>query len=156
MACDLGDELRAALDEARSIPGILGLRPFDLFVRVRTWSGTRAGLGTKTDVDTDILTDGYRPRVEHLSNRDIVASGGLYTDEDLKITVTPAYSGVCGTGGTAPEVFDPDVSSSPQEIFFNIKGIGHPVGGHWYKKISEHTDSVLTYFFIIRKTAEVL
>lgn len=155
MSC-LSEQLKAALDQVRAIPDILGLRPYSVSIRVRTWSGERAGLGTKTDTDGYInVGDGYRPRVQNLSSADIIASAGLYTDEDLKVTITPAYVGACGIGGHLISDFDVPVNANPTEIFFNIKGAGHPVNGSWYKKISQKTDSVLTYTLIIRKTAEI-
>lgn len=155
MTC-LSEQLKAALDAVRAIPDQLGLRPYTVSIRVRTWSGERAGLGTKTDADGYIVVgDGYRPSVREISSQDIIASGGLYTQEDLKITVTPAYVGACGIGGHLVSDFEPDVNANPTEIFFNIKGPGHPANGSWYKKISQNVDSVLTYTFIIRKTAEI-
>ena len=44
-----------AMDEVRGIAGELGLRPFTVTLRVRTWTGERPNIGTKVDNDT-VLT----------------------------------------------------------------------------------------------------
>lgn len=152
----LSEALKASLDKVRAIPGILGLRPYTVYIRVRIWSGERPGLGTKTDTDTDLtVNDGYAPRVRQLTEKDVVASGGLYSDQDFEILLTPAFVSSCGIGGYLVSAFDPSTSSNPTEVFFNIKGPGLPATGGWYKKISQDVSSALTNTFIIRKTAEI-
>ncbi len=152
----LSEQLKASLDRVRAIPGILGLRPYTVSVRVRTWTGERAGLGTKSDSDTSLTVfDGYQPRVRQLTEKDVVASGGLYSDQDFEVMITPAYVGACGIGGYLTTVFDPATGSNPMEVFFNIKGPGLPTTGGWYKKFSQDVSSVLTNTFILRKTAEI-
>lgn len=152
----LSEALKAALDGVRAIPAILGLRPYSISIRVRTWDGERVGLGTKTDTDGYITVgDGYQPRVRQLSQKDIIASNGLYSDQDLEVMITPAFVSACGVGGYLVSDFDPVVNSNPTEIFFNVQGPGMPAQGSWYKKISQSTDLALTNTFIIRKTAEI-
>ena len=156
MSCNLNEEISAASDQVRAIPGILGLRPYQVSVRKRTWTGERVGLGTKTDADGYLtVADGYSPRVKQLTQKDIVASGGLYSDQDLEITITASYDVVCGTGGYDPSFFDPLPTSSPIEIYFKVYGPGLPSIGAWYKKISQRLDSATTYKIIIRKTGEL-
>lgn len=153
---DFANNIRASLDKIRGIPAILGLRPYSLSVRIRSWSGERIGLGTATIVDQDLsVADGYQPRIRQLSQKDILASNGLYSDQDLEILLTPLFVSICGIGGYSTDSFDPPIYPNPIEILFNIKGNGHPPEGSWYKKISQSTDLALTFTIIIRKTGEV-
>lgn len=150
---DFANNIRASLDLVRSIPAQLGLRPYSLAIREITWSGERVGLGTKTVVETDLsVADGYQPRIRQLSQQDIVASNGLYQDQDLEVLLTPFYSSICGFGGYVYDEFDPEVSANPKEVYFVIKGPGHPATGSLYKKISQSTDLALSFTIIIRKT----
>lgn len=155
MVCNLDEELRASLDAVRSIPAILGLRPFQVVVRQRVWSGERAGLGTKTDSDGYLTVDGYAPKVKQLSQKDVVASGGFFQDQDLEITFTPSYDVACGSGGFNTSFFDPPTTNNPTELFFKVYGPGLPSIGAWYKKINQRIDSKITYKITIRKTAEL-
>jgi hypothetical protein len=136
--------LKAAIDQARGIPGKLGLRPFPVLIRVRSWSGARAGLGTATDTDTDLLRVGEKPHVRQLSEREILASGGLYQDQDLELVLTADYA----TGGTSLATLEPETNTQPQEIFFKV-------GDHWYKKVSQKVDSAHTYRLTLRKLGKV-
>lgn len=49
------DAILAPLDRVRAIGARLGLRVYTVKIRTRTWSGSRQGLGTNTDVDTPAL-----------------------------------------------------------------------------------------------------
>ena len=76
------DDILPSLDAIRGIPGELGLRRFAVSVLVRTHSGARPGIsgGTWTDVTTAIKVAGgtQNPKVEEVTARDVVASGGLH------------------------------------------------------------------------------
>lgn len=156
-------DLRADLDEIRAIPDELGLRPFDVIVRVITWSGADAsgrsgvGLGTSSYVDTPFLVGGgHRPKVRQVSMRDIIASGGLYHDQDLKVgPVTPAYAGNASQpgGGVAYGTIDPAVSGDPVEIYYRVSGNGLPGAGAWFDKFREFTDHAMNSYFILRRSA---
>ncbi len=149
----LADELKLALDSVRAIPGILGLRPYTVSVRVRSWSGSRAGLGTATDVDSQLLVGGLPPDVRQLTQRDVIASGGLYSTQDYEVTLTPDFTSGDLTGGISASVLDPDVGSHPQEIFFQLTGPGSP--GSFYKKVGQDISNILTYKITLRKTGEI-
>ena len=49
------DVILAPLDRVRAIGARFGLRVYTVKIRTRTWSGTRQGIGTNTDVDTPAL-----------------------------------------------------------------------------------------------------
>jgi hypothetical protein len=147
----LRTSLLSAVDAIRgSVPGALDLRQFAVTVRVRTWTGTRVGLGTKTDVDTTLMVGGYNPNVERISAKDVVASGGLYTAGDYRIgPLTPAYA----TGGTAVGAINPPTATAPQEVLYHLVGPGLPSGGQWCKRVSDETDANFRYEVVVRAMA---
>src|SRR5205085_2172940 len=95
------DEYRGLLDTQ------FGLRRYDVAMVVTTWSGELPGDGEPTPTVTPIVVDGNkRPKVEQLSEREVLASGGLYQDQDVRVgPLTPEFDG----GGTAITAIDPAV-----------------------------------------------
>ena len=145
------------MDILRGIPGQLGLRLFTVTIVQRTWSGSRVGLGINTDTETGVKVDlgVYQTKVKMIKASDNIASGGLYTDQDLKVgPITPPFPS-SGPDGDAITVFDPVVGASPTELFFHVVGPGYPAAGAWFKKISQDVTGNFRYTFIIRKTAEI-
>jgi len=148
----LVDDLLPDLDRVRGIPGELGLRQYAVSLAVKTWSGARAGMGTATTTFTPIRCAGgaQNPKVRQLTQKDVVASGGVYSDQDFEVgPITPAFAG----GGTAISGFEPAQGSSPTEIAFKLTGPGLPTGGAYYAKIGQDVTGNLHYSFILRKTA---
>lgn len=142
------DRYRGMLDS------VWGLRQYSVLVRVNTWAGgTLPGAqgASKTPVDTPLLVDGKRPNVEQLSQRDILASGGLYQDQDLKVgPLTPPFPG----GGTELAAFEPPVTGSGTEVLFKVTGPAYP-GGAWFKRVgAEVIRGNFHFHLILRKTAE--
>jgi len=149
-----------AIDAIRSIPDEFGLRPYDITVRIRTWSGSRPGLPGTTKSDNDFtLTVGNgnaRPHCRQMTEKDIVRSGGFFSDQDFEVgPLTPSYAG--SVNHTATTIFDPVVtgSSSPTEVFYNIAGPGLPSGGAWFKKKSQNVTWAMHYTLYLERTAEV-
>jgi len=103
------DDLRALADEIRGdIPSEMGLRQVAVFVLLRTETGAkRPGMsgGTITDTWTRVVNNGKNPKLETLKSRDILASGGVYEAEDVRVgPFTPVFP----TGGNLPSAYDPD------------------------------------------------
>ena len=152
----LRDALLPAIDAIRGIPDALGVRLYDVTIRVRTWSGSRPGVdaSTSTDADSIFYVDAgtHRTRVVQVTSRDVIASGGMYQDQDLKVgPLTPAYTG----GGVDVSLFDPPTGAAPVEVFFKIAGPGMASGGSWFKKINTNTvPSPFGYTFVVRATGE--
>lgn len=147
--------LLPALDAIRGIPDALGLRLYTVSIRVRTWSGTRPGVDSSTPSDADkyfyVDAGTHRPHVVQVTQRDIIASGGVYQDQDVKVgPITPPYTG----GGVDITAFDPAMTSSPVEVFFLISGPGMAAGGSWYRKVGQDVSRPLSYFFTLRRMAE--
>jgi len=154
-----------ALDALRAIGGKLGLRVFSVTVRQRVWTGSRPGVGTKSDTDILLVNqaaDGtLQPvRVRQVSRREAIASGGKYTDRDLRIgPLTPPYAAVLqmGAGGFDDTVLDPADTTSATEMLWIVTSTsgtyGIPSGGIVCKKIGEEATS-LHYYVIVRATGQ--
>lgn len=150
------DAILPALDTIRGIPDTLGLRRFTVTSVVRTWSGTRVGLGTNTDAPSkmSVSLGNAKIRVRQLSQKEIVASGGFYADQDLRIgPITPPYTGSAGDNNSIG-IFDPEPSGGAVELFFHIEGPEMPAGGLWMKKISQTVTLPLHFEFVVRHTGE--
>ena len=153
-------DILADLDEIRSIPDELGLRPFSVIVRVVTWTGSRPGqAGSLSNyTDTPMLTGGgHRPKVRQVTQRDIVASGGLYHAQDMKVgPLTPSYPGSQQNGqggGVAYSTIDPVVSGQTVEVYYGISGASLPGVHVWYDKFSDTTDHAMNSTIILRRSA---
>lgn len=152
----LRDDLLPAIDAIRGIPDQLGTRLYDVSIRVRSWSGSRPAVDNSSSSDADaafgVDAGTHRTRVVQLTSRDLIASGGNYSDADLKVgPLTPKYAG----GGFEPSDFDPEPTSAPVEIFFKIVGPGMRAGGSWFKKINTNVvGTPFRYTFIVRAVAE--
>ncbi len=156
-AQSLREALLPVVDQLRGIPGQLGLRQYTVSIYKREWTGPRVGLGFSTDTETPIAVDlgSYTPKVKMLTTHDIIASGGAYTDQDLKVgPITPPFAG-SGPDGNDITVFDPTPGEAPVEIFFKIIGPGYPAEGAWFKKIAQDVTGNFRYMFTVRKTAEI-
>jgi hypothetical protein len=154
----LRDSLLPALDAIRGIPSTLGLRQQILSVKRRVWTGERPGIGTYTDTSVTLYVNlGLgNIKVRNLSQKDVIASGGLYTDQDLVAgPITPAYTG-SGADGNTIGIFDPPVGTNPTEVFFNVVGPGYSATGDWFKKIGQRTDQPFRYMLYLRKTGQTV
>jgi len=143
----LRDDLLDVVEDVREIPGDLGLRLFSVEVFKRTHAGERVGLGTSYDTTKTLLVAAYKPKVVQVSSRDIIASGGLYQEQDLRVgPLTPTKINV-------PD-FDPPVGVAPMELLFRITGPGYEAGA-WFRKINMLTTRPFRYEFVVRATAEI-
>jgi hypothetical protein len=158
---DFASELQGDLDEIRGIPGELGLRSRSVTLLVRTWTGAQPGFGTLTDTRTVLTNNSYpgqaqNPRIREISNREIIASGGLYRDRDIKIgPLTPSYVAdlMRPAGGVTDANVDPPVTVSPTETFWLVAGPTMPAGGAWCEKIEEEYGA-FHYFVVVRATGK--
>lgn len=143
----LRDDLLDLAEDVREIPGELGVRLFDVDVFKRVWSGERVGIGVGYDNAKPLFVASFRPKVVQVTSRDIIASGGLYQEQDLRIgPLTPSKVVV-------PD-FDPPMGTQPLELFFRITGPGYE-GGAWFKKVNQLTTRPFRYEVVVRATAEL-
>lgn len=159
----LAQALLPVLDLVRGISGILGFRPTSVTVRVVSWTGSAPGRGSSSFVDTPlyVATDTsspQNPRVVQMSDQDVFASGGLYTNQDVKVgPLTPAFpaSAVLPGGGYNPSSLNPPqptAGSVYQEIHVKLAGGGFqfPV---WFQRIGDEVISATRYFVVLRRSA---
>jgi hypothetical protein len=127
-----------------------GLRRYDVVMVVTTWSGALPGDGTASPaVETPIVVAGSRrPKVEQLTQRDIVASGGLYQEQDLRVgPLTPAFT----SGGLDVTAFDPAAVGPSTEVLFRLTGPGTPATGALYRKVGQSVEKNFHYSFVLRR-----
>lgn len=151
------DDILEDIDEIRGIPGDFGIRLFTVTVMSRTWTGDRPGIGSKSDVSQSILVarGSFSTRLREVTSRDILASGGLYQIQDVKIgPFTPPFLG-SDANGSAISVFDPlPKPGLGTELFFKIVGPGYAAGGDWFKKIDSDVSRPFSYTLVLRKTGK--
>ncbi len=155
-----------ALDAVRAIGGLLGLRVFTVTVRIRTWAGPRVGLGGCFDRDVPLTVQAangtkQNVHVRQVSRREAIASGGKYTDRDLRVgPITPPYAAAFGlsAGGFSDTTLDIQPAPQPTEIFWIVASpsgsFGVPPGGAFFDKIGEEATSLHTVV-ILRQTGRV-
>lgn len=131
----------------------MGLRLYTIGLVVNTWSGAYAGIGNKVQVVTS-LDAGSKHRITQISQRDVIASGGLYQDGDVRVgPLTPTYT-MNGGGGMDPTAFDPPAVGPNTEVMFLVTGPGMLTGSYWKKVGQTLFPSTTSYYVVLRKTGE--
>jgi hypothetical protein len=151
----------ADLDEIRGISGELGLRVYSATVHVTTWSGSRVGQGTKAVktlpfTNTAPTTGDPAPpiMIRQVSRKEAIASGGLYTNRDLKAgPITPYFAATLAQagGGYSDPMIDPEATVTPTEVTWNVLGPSLPAAGATFEKIGEEASS-MHYFVYLRQS----
>jgi hypothetical protein len=152
----LREDCLPIFESARVLLADVGLRRFDVVMRVIVWSGQTVGEGTKTVVDTPLRIQGKRPGVRRLEQKDVIASGGAIEDIDMRIgPFTPTFTAALGpitSGGLEPVAFNPAADTSAREVYYKLTGPGMEAGA-WFAKIGQQTDGAFAYYLTVRKTA---
>ncbi len=152
----LRDSLLSTIDIVRGLPSTLGLRPHIVSVRVKIWNNERAGIVSAIQKDTSIKVNFAlgNVKVRNMLQQDVLASGGLYTDQDIVVgPITPPYLG-SSIDNNQINVFDPGTSQSPIEVLFNIQGPGYSPQGDWFVKRGQRVDQPFRYMLYLRKTGQ--
>lgn len=131
---------------ARTLIDNLGFRTNSLEIFTRTWTGSPGATGS-THVDSDPLVVTPRPKIRALTNKEIAASGGLYTDGDLRVTkITPKYTAGAGGGYEVSEILA--AGSRGVDVVYRITG---PNGGE-FKIVDSDTSKNFGYELTLRRT----
>jgi hypothetical protein len=160
------DELLGDLDEIRGIPGELGLRPFSVQLEITTWTGARAGLpgpgtGGSTVAVVALYNTGPNPQVatvqpvqvRQLTRQEVISSGGLYTNRDLKVgPLTPQFAAALTQpgGGYLSGNLDPEATITATEIYWRVTGPGFPAAGAIFEKLGQES-TALHHYLILRQ-----
>lgn len=134
------DDIRTSLDAIRAIPTEIGVRPYEVTVRKVVWSGARIGLGSPTTTDTRVSVGNGDPAVRLVSSSDVLASGGLYQSQDLR--VGPMTAGV-----VTQATVDPIVAAST-EVTWILTRDGTSAT---YRAVERDTVSATKHFVVLRK-----
>lgn len=147
------DSLRKTVDAIRGkVPGNLGLRTFRVDIAKRSYSGARVGIGTPSYTWTRVLNSDQNPKVEEVSSRDVIASGGLYQAGDYRIgPFTPSYTG----GGNDVTDYVPAVGADVADILILIRPSADDGGGLiWCSPVGVHDDTRnFRRTLVVRRTA---
>lgn len=146
------------LEEARELFDDLGFRQYSVFLVLVDWSA-EAGDSNRTITETQIThSNGSRPAVKQVSQKDVLVSGGTYEDMDFVVgPITPSYTDdIFGQGGVNIAEFQPVEVANEREVYYRVFGPGMETAGSLFKKISQEVDPNWSYYFTIRKTATKL
>lgn len=152
----LTDDCRPIFEDARVLLSDLGFRQYDVVRRVVRWTGEQPGDGTRSAEDTPITIQGRRPGTHKISQKDVIASGGLYEDGDWRIgPFTPLFTGAIGPitdGGVDIDTLDPPVEGTGLEVYWQLTGPGF-ADGAWFKRIAREVSPVFSISIVVRKLA---
>lgn len=136
------------LDKIRAgIPSKFGIRQVELKVRVKTWSGGAVGKGGKTVTDTIIGgPGGTRYKIQSVTTKDILLSGGLYQAGQYKIgPITPPYPG--GTY-TADDIVPPTLPGQTREVYYGVTDATGTT--QWCSMVGADTLNALHWYLFLK------
>lgn len=136
----LKDDLLPLIDGLRAIPGELGFRPYQVWVRVTTYAGPRPGSGVVSVSETRLLVGGQNPKVRSKKSKDVVAGTSEFQEAVYEIgPLTPEFPG----GGYSSDVLNPEKTSTPTTILYRLLGPGTPSTGLLCRRIDDDVDRPL-------------
>lgn len=136
----LKDDLLPLIDTLRAIPGDLGFRPYQVWVRTTTYAGPRVGVGAKTVTETRLLVGGQDPKVREVRRKDVFAGTPESVNAEYDIgPLTPEFAG----GGVSESTINPEKTSTPTTVTFLLKGPGLPTEGLLCQRVGDHLDRPL-------------
>lgn len=145
----LKDDLLPLIDKLRAIPGELGFRPYQVWVRKTTYSGTRVGNGTATTTETRLLVGGRDPKVREVRRKDAVAGATELVEAEYDIgPLTPEFAG----GGISESTVNPQRTGTPTILVFRLVGPGMPDEGLICQRVGDHVDRALRMVIRVRGT----
>jgi hypothetical protein len=137
------DDLLDVVEDIRSIPGELGLRQFQVWVRTAEWAGSRVGDGAETITDVRLLVGGQDPKVRQVQSKDMVAGLGELNALQFDIgPLTPGYTNL--------DVIDPPRTSRPSTTQYLVMGPGLPSEGLLCTRVKDNTDMSFRYMVSVR------
>jgi hypothetical protein len=109
-----------AVDHVRANtgPSVLDLRPTSVSIITRTWDMGQRGAGTARD---GALPLPNWTKVRHITTREIMDSGGVFEDGDVRVgPVTPAYNYQGSVGGFTPAQLNPPIPTNATQIIYRL------------------------------------
>jgi hypothetical protein len=143
------DDLLPLVDNLKAIPGELGFRPYEVWVRTTTYAGRRVGEGAVSVTETQLLVGGQNPKVRQVKSHDVVAGTPELASRVYEIgPLTPEFPG----GGVAESTINPEKTSTPTTLLFVLKGPGLPPDGLLCQRVSDELDRPLRTVFRVQGT----
>ncbi len=147
----LREDLLPAVQAIRDIAVGLGVRRYQVWLRLVTYSGSRVGMGTA------IATDTYLGRVKcrQTSSKDVVA-GTEMSDGVFELgPFTPESSAaiaLTNTKSVSPGDISPTQDGTPSEIYYLLKGPGLPSDGSLFIRVSDKLDGPFRYMVTVKNS----
>ncbi len=146
----LREDLLPDVQTIRDIAVDFGIRRFQVWTRVITWSGSRPGLGTEAATDTYL----GRVKVRDVKSKDVVAGMSELTDAVYELgPFTPEHSGASPTPDTIAPTTDmlaPPQTSTAAESYYLLKGPGLPTDGVLCERVGDTTTGPFRYMVTVR------
>ena len=125
-ATTLREALLPTVNDLRGISAELGLRRYRLFIRRRTWTGAKPGLGNFTNVDTEVVPPPriMHPKLQSTDPHEIAGAAGSFREGDYFVSnITPAfYQDGLQVGGYTPDDLRPRPATASEEIVYVLRG----------------------------------
>lgn len=142
----LKDDLLPLIDQLRAIPGSLGFRPYQVWVRTTTYAGVRA-TSAATVTETRLLVGGQNPKVREVRRKDVAAGTSEFVSAEYEIgPLTPEFPG----GGVSQSTLDPEKTSAAGTVLFVLKGPGLPTTGLLCQRVDDSLDRPLRAMIRVR------
>lgn len=144
------DSILPAVQAIRNIAVDMGIRRFQVWTRVVTWSGSRPGVGTKTEVDTYL----GRVKVRDVKSKDVVAGMSELADAVYELgPFTPEHGAIVNTPDTkapSPDMLAPPQTGATSESYYLLKGPGLPDDGVLCARVGDTTTRPFRYMVTVR------
>lgn len=145
----LRDSLLPIVQKFRDLSVEFGVRQFQVWIRVITWSGSRVGVGTATTTDTYL----GKPKFRDVTSKDVIA-GSVMGEQIYEIgPFTPSHSGPSTTPDTlnvSPADLSPPQNGTPTEVYYVVKGPGLPESGALFERVSDSLEKPFRYMVTIK------
>ncbi len=150
----LREDLLPAIQGIRNIAVDLGVRRYQVWLRLVTTTGSRVGAGTRAD-ETTVDTYLGKVKLKQPSSKDIVAgtemSEGLFELGPF----TPEHNGSLGwtdTKALSPADLSPGQTGTPTSIYYLIKGPGLPTDGILCSRVKDDLSKPFHYTVWVKNT----
>ncbi len=145
----LREDLLPAVQVIRNIAVDLGVRRYQVWLRLVTWDGSRVSQGTRTTTDTYL----GRVKARQTSSKDVVA--GTEMDEGVfelgPFTPEAAASlFLVDTKSVSPDDLSPPQTGTPTEIYYLMKGPGLPSDGILCSRVKDDLSKPFRYVVTVK------
>ncbi len=146
----LREDLLPDVQVIRDIAVEFGIRRFQVWTRVISWSGSRPGVGTETVTDTYL----GRVKVRDVKSKDVVAGMSELTDSVFELgPFTPEHFAATSTPDTIAPTTDmlaPPQTGATAETYYLLKGPGLSTDGVLCQRVGDTTTKPFRYTVTVK------